>query len=156
MPDLVDSSTLAKGSAADLRKRSVVICDNFYKYRNQIKYSQSRPTQLRWPRFTTRSDCSGLVSSVFNLLGMLPGTNWAYQNTWSLIRRGRPVIDKAHALPLDLVFYGPRENDPTHVAIVIGHDRVLSNGHYPMSHYQIDYRPDRIAIRRYVGADPSA
>ena len=145
MPDTADA----------IRKKGLVICDNFHKHRWHIRYSQSRPTQLRWPRFVTRQDCSGLVSCVMHLLDVMPGVDWRYQNTWSLIPRGKGVRSVKEAKPMDVVFYGPAPNNPVHVALYIGGGQVLSNGHYPMQKAPIDYRSDRIAIRRYIGVDPT-
>ena len=125
------------------------LCENFYKNRFHIRYSQSRPTQLRWPKFVTRMDCSGLVSNVFWRLGVGKHIAWESQNTWSLIQLGK-AVPGAKIKPLDVVFYGPAKDDPHHVAIYIGGGKVLSNGHYPMGKYPIDYRSDRIGIRRFA------
>jgi len=142
-------------TAADIRKKGLILCDNFHKHRWHIRYSQARPTQLRWPKFVTRQDCSGLVSAIMWRLGVFPAVNWAYQNTWSLIELGQPVRSRTMARPMDVVFYGPSPNNPTHVAIYTGNGQVLSNGSYPMRRLPIDYRSDRIAIRRYIGNDPN-
>lgn len=142
-------------TAADLRKKGLIMCNNFHKHRWHIRYSQARPTQLRWPKFVTRQDCSGLVSVVMWRLGVFPHLNWSYQNTWSLIKLGVAVRARNAAVPLDVVFYGPSANNPTHVALYIGDGMVLSNGSYPMRKLPIDYRRDRIGIRRYIGHDPA-
>lgn len=133
----------------------LALCDNHYRHRWHIRYSQARPTQLRWPKFVTRQDCSGLVSNIMWRLNVMPDVNWYYQNTWSLIKLGQPVNTKALAKPMDIVFYGPTANNPIHVAIYTGNGQVLSNGSYPMRRLPIDYRRDRIAIRRYIGTDPN-
>ena len=130
-------------------ENGLILCDQFYKNRWHIFYSQKRPTLLTWAKFVFWMDCSGLVSNVFWRLGIDKHTNWQYQNTWSLIKRGEPV-ESTHIKEMDVVFYGPAHDDPHHVAIYIGKGKVLSNGHYPMGIYPIDYRGDRIAVRRFA------
>lgn len=125
----------------------------YHHYRAQIAYSQARPTQLRIPRETTRLDCSGLVAACMDYAGVLTSVDWRFTNTWSQIKLGRPVTLE-HARAGDVVFYGTSPTNPTHEALYLGDGRVLSNGHYPMGVYPVDYRPDRVAIRDLIG-DPA-
>lgn len=153
------------------RQKALIRGFRYYHFRGKIAYSQARPTQLRLPRETTRLDCSGLVAACFDFAGVLPKVDWRWTNTWVQIKLGRKVT-LARARPADVVFYG-RSGDPTHEAMFLGnlaelrklvkvpdeiakhmtggHDYVLTNGHYPMSIEQVDYRSDRIQIRDLIG-----
>lgn len=159
-----------------LSQRSKVLIrgSRYYHFHNDIKYSQARPTQLRLPRETTRLDCSGLVAACMDFAGVLPKIDWRYTNTWVQIKLGRGVAT-SRAKPGDVVFYGPSKGNPSHEALYLGtlkqlraymevpaevasqfHSQgahVLSHGHYPMSIFPLDYRPDRIQIRDLIGAD---
>lgn len=154
------------------RQKALIRGFRYYHFRGKIAYSQARPTQLRLPRETTRLDCSGLVAACFDFAGVLPKVDWRWTNTWVQIKLGRKVT-LARARPGDVVFYGPRKGDPTHEAMFLGKlkelrrlvkvpdeiarhmtgpgDYVLSNGHYPMDVYPVDYRDDRIEIRDLIG-----
>ena len=138
----------------------------YYHFRDRIAYSQARPTQLRLPRETTRLDCSGLVAACMDFAGVMPNVDWRYTNTWVQIQLGRQV---AKPLPADVVFYGHNGN-PTHEALYLGTLAqlrtqitvpaevaaemkgrgacVLSHGSYPMKILPVDYRGDRIQVRR--------
>jgi len=141
----------------------------YYARRSRIAYSQARPTDLRWPRFVHRLDCSGLVAACMNRAKVLPSVDWRWTNTWVQIRLGRPVT-AGQAKPGDIVFYGTSASNPTHEALFLGTRKqlralgikppaamnavdkyVLSNGHYPMGIYALDYRDDRVAIRSVIG-----
>lgn len=147
-----DRQDLARAKEVDesvLRKRVVNYGLRYYKYRQRIAYSQTRPTQLRWPKFTTKLDCSGLVAAVMHKCKVNPHVDWRYTNTWVQIRFGREVKLK-DIKPGDVVFYGTARNNPTHEALYIGDGKVLSHGHYPMGIYPVDYRPDRVMIRDFI------
>ena len=157
-----------------LTKREKVLIRGFryYHYRGKIAYSQSRPTQLRLPRETTRLDCSGLVAACMDFAQVLPKVDWRWTNTWVQIALGRAVT-LPRARPGDVVFYGPRAGNPTHEAMFLGTlkqlkalvtvpaevasqfhgtgPHVLTNGHYPMQIQPVDYRSDRIQIRDLIG-----
>lgn len=134
-----------------VRERVVIRAKRYHHFRERIRYSQARPTQLRLPRETTRLDCSGLVAACMDFAGVLPKVDWRYTNTWTQIKLGKPVT-LASARPGDVVFYGPSAGNPTHEALYIGDGKVISNGHYPMGIYPVDYRGDRIAIRDLIGS----
>ena len=149
--DQVDEAAHARAAVDKLRADVVSIGLALHNRRARIAYSQSRPTQLRPVLLTTRLDCSGLVARCMWGAGLkLPGVNWAYTNTWSQIKLGRPVTRLADVLPGDVVFYGTSPSNPTHEALAVGGGRVLTNGHYPMSIETIDYRRDRVGIRRFI------
>lgn len=141
----------------------------YYARRARIAYSQARPTDLRWPKFVRRLDCSGLVAACMNRAKVMPSVDWRWTNTWIQIKLGRPV-SLSQAKPGDVVFYGTSANNPTHEALMLGTVQqlkalgvkppaamkgggkwVLSNGHYPMGIYPVDYRDDRVAIRSLIG-----
>jgi hypothetical protein len=157
------------------RDKALIRGTRYYHFRQQILYSQARPTQLRLPRETTRLDCSGLVAACMDFAGVLPRVDWRYTNTWVQIRLGK-MVTLPRARPGDVVFYGPSKTNPTHEAMllgtlkqlralikvpdeivrkmsVVGAPYVLSHGHYPMNVFPLDYRDDRIQIRDLIGAD---
>lgn len=112
-------------------------------------YNQGRPTAKSLAEFERGStDCSGLAAICVD--AAIPGFATGYGNTWTLIAKGHHV-DYGSKLPGDLVFYGPRAGDPTHVTIYVGDGFVVSHGHANGPFYEkIDYRDDRIDIRRYA------
>lgn len=117
-------------------------------------YSQARPAPMSEAAFELHgSDCSGVAILCYKLAS-LPDPNGTgyngYGYTGSLIRRGKHV-DFWQKEPGDLVFYGPHAGDSTHVTIYLGDGKVASHGHEggPFN-YDIDYRGDRIEIRRYA------
>lgn len=120
-----------------------------YNRRAAVAYSQHRPSQLGRPERIDRADCSGSVSGGCDWAGILPHVNWRYQNTDTQILMGLPVTHLRDALPGDVVLYG-RGRDPSHVALYLGGGRVWSFGSYPIKLLAVDYRTDRIAIRRFV------
>ena len=156
------------------RQKVLIRGSRYYHFRGKIQYSQARPTQLRLPRETTRLDCSGLVAACMDFAGVLPRVDWRYTNTWTQKAMGKAVTFP-RARPGDVVFYGPSRNNPTHEALLLGTLKqlraymevpgevaaqmdgpgpyVLSDGHYPMGIYVLDYRSDRIQIRDLIGAD---
>lgn len=134
---------------AERRARIVSYAMRYYKYRYRIKYSQNRPTQLRWPRFTTALDCSGLVAAVMHHMKVMPHIDWRWTNTWIQINFGKE-IKLYQAKKGDVVFYGTSRSNPTHEALYIGNGQVLSMGHYPMGIYHVDYRPDRVMVRSFL------
>lgn len=141
---------LHKTTEQKARATVVAIGMRYHHFRQRIRYSQARPTQLRWPKFTTQLDCSGLVAACMHHAKVMPAVDWRWTNTWVQIKLGRPVTLK-QARPGDVVFYGTSASNPTHEALYLGDGKVLSNGHYPMGVYPVDYRPDRVGIRSFIG-----
>lgn len=136
-------------SKAEKRKRIVNFAMKYHANRWHIRYSQSRPSQLRWPKFMTASDCSGLVAAVMHHCKVRPQTDWRWTNTWVQIQFGREVKLES-ARPGDVVFYGSSRTNPTHEALYLGGGKVLSNGSYPMGVYPVDYRDDRVMVRSFL------
>lgn len=168
---------LHKSPEKKARDNALAIGLRYFKFRSRIAYSQSRPTQLRWPKFTTKLDCSGLVAACMHHAKVMPNVDWRWTNTWIQIKMGRPVT-LTQAKPGDIVFYGTSPSNPTHEALMLGTLEqlqarikvpadvarlmrgrgkcVLTNGHYPMSIEPVDYRSDRVAIRAVIGPGPRA
>lgn len=132
----------------------------WYGHRWTISYSQARPFQLGLPPWVpTRWDCSAFVTACYFAAGVKDPNGNAYNGigyTGTLVQRGTR-INKSEARPGDLFFYGfvktPRPGfpygAPTHVAIYVGDNMVLSNGSFPMGHYDYRYRSDFNQIRTY-------
>jgi len=168
LPDGDDSVVVVK-VASNLKRRRLIVGRGlrYYHFRQDIAYSQARPTQIRLPRETTRLDCSGLVACCMDFARVLPRVDWRYTNTWVQIKFGKPV-DLDVAKPGDVVFYGTGISNPTHEALYLGTTAqvkglgltppprmlagkwVLSHGHYPMNIYPIDYRSDRVQLRSFL------
>jgi hypothetical protein len=149
------------------RQKALIRGLRYYHFRGAIQYSQSRPTQLRLPRETTRLDCSGLVAACMDFAGVPEPSGWRYTNTDTQISMGKPVTAQT-AKPGDVAFYG-RGDNPSHEALYLGTlpqllslvavpdevaramkgkgPCVLSHGHFPMMIAELDYRDDRIAMR---------
>jgi hypothetical protein len=120
-----------------------------YNRRMSVSYSQVRPSQLGKAEEITRGDCSGGVAGGCHWAGILPQVDWHYTNTDVQILFGVSVKNIAAAQLGDIVFYG-RGSDPSHEALYLGGGRVWSFGSYPIKLLDVDYRHDRIAIRRFV------
>ena len=173
IPSDGNDAILARTATKTIKRRNIINRGlRYYHYRNRIAYSQARPTQITLPRETTRLDCSGLVACCMDFAEVMPKVDWRYTNTWIQDDLGTRVT-LANARPGDVVFYGPRLGNPTHEALYLGTladlktlkvtiapevekamkgggRMVLSNGHHPMGLYPIDYRSDRVEIRRFV------
>ena len=171
-PQLPDGDDRILRTTLTQRDKVLIRGTRYYHFRGKIAYSQSRPTQLRLPRETTRLDCSGLVAACMDFAGVLPRVDWRYTNTWVQIKLGRAVT-LPQSKPGDVVFYGPSKGNPTHEALLLGTLKqlrsmitvpqevaakmngngpyVLSHGHFPMGIFPLDYRDDRIQIRDLVG-----
>lgn len=155
MSDQADYATLADDPR---RQRMVNAAWAVYERREHVAYSQARPSQLLRPllplraaaRRISRADCSGLVALACHRAGIRPEVDWRYTNTWTQLALFRREVPFKRAERGDLVFYGNAPDNPTHVAILLRDGDVLSNGHHPMGVYPIDYRADRIHIRRLV------
>jgi cell wall-associated NlpC family hydrolase len=112
-------------------------------------YTQARPCVTSLAGMKAHGcDCSAFA--MICLSAVVSGYSTGYGNTWTLIAKGTRVA-RSNALPGDLVFYGPRAGDPTHVAVYLGDGFVASQGHEGGPYLEaIDYRDDRIDIRRYA------
>lgn len=118
----------------------------YYGQRARIAYSEDRPIPtvyygIKPPQIPSHLDCSGLAITCYwvNGLAAVLGDENAhgFGNTTSLARHGK-VISSSTARPGDLIFYYP---GCSHVAVYVGHGRVISNGHYPMGLYDMHYAP---------------
>ena len=121
----------------------------FYNQRFRISYSQARPSQLGPIALISRADCSGSIAAGCHWAKILPKVDWRWTNTDTQIVFGQPITGIAAALPGDVVLYG-RDGNPSHEALYLGNKRVWSFGSYPARLVDVDYRHDRIAIRRFV------
>lgn len=129
----------------------------FYNRRWAIDYNQIRPTQLKKVRSITRADCSGSVAEGMWTADVMPKVDWRWTNTDLQIRLGSGVFKLDQVRIGDVAFYGDHSDmNPSHESCIVdtgtkGHDvRVFSFGHYPAKILPIDYRTDRIAIRRFI------
>ena len=130
----------------DPREKVVQTAYWYYGQRMKIAYNQSRPILtvyygIRPPEAPKYLDCSGLAITCYwvNGLAHFLGDENAhgFGNTWSLARHGKGV--SVHDLRAgDLVFY---YTDCSHVAVYAGGGKVVSNGHFPMGLYPVDYAP---------------
>jgi len=142
--------------------REEIVDAGFYWYskRLQIDYSQWRPYQKGEPPWVpSRWDCSGFVTNCYYAGGVSDPNGRNYDGlgyTGTLQNQGRRV-SKGELRPADLIFYGFNRSvrpgfpwgAPTHVALYVGNDMVLSLGRYPMGHYAYDYRSDINHFRTY-------
>lgn len=123
----------------------------WYSHRLQIQYIQSRPFALGKPPFVPHGwDCSAFATAC-HFAGGAPDPNRLNYNhqgyTGTLLNSGRTVGSVSELEPGDLVFYGYTtrsspafpHGSPTHVAVYVGNGRVISNGHYPMGLYPVNY-----------------
>jgi hypothetical protein len=120
-----------------------------YNRRGSVAYSQARPSQLGRAENISRADCSGSIAGGCDWAGILPKVDWRWTNTDVQILFGQPVASLAQAKPGDVVLYGQGGN-PSHEALYLGGNRVWSFGSFPIKLLNVDYRGDRIAIRRFV------
>lgn len=127
----------------------------FYSTRAGRPYSQARASQVGVPaEKVTRADCSGMVAGACSWVDLLPRVDWRWTNTDSQIAFGLKVFKTGDIKIHDVVFYGDRRTtDPSHEAIVVAVKPeiiVQSFGSYPCSLRPLDYRADRIEVRRFL------
>ncbi len=120
-----------------------------YNRRMDVPYSQARPSLLGRPETIRYADCSGSIAGGCDWAGILPKVDWRWTNTDVQILFGTAVPSLSAAKAGDVVLYG-RGDNPSHEALYLGGGRVWSFGSYPIKLLDIDYRHDRIAIRRFV------
>jgi cell wall-associated NlpC family hydrolase len=147
----------AYGKTPEEKIRDAIVSAGFYWYshRSGIRYSQDRPYQIGKPPWVpSKWDCSGYVSVCYYAGGARDPNGWGYNQygfTGTLVNHGRRV-DLSQITKGDLVFYGwsSSRQAPTHVALYVGNQMVLSMGSYPMGHYHYRYRNDLNQIRSYM------
>lgn len=137
-------------------------------HRGSVHYTQN--AKLRWEAIEkhllirhggklTHGDCSStgtwLLRNVAYRFGfhedVFNGEHYDGGYTGTLIKHGRPVHYDKNLRFGDLIFYGNQGGGvPEHVAVYIGGGMVWSHGSDagPFK-LHIDYRPDRVAARRY-------
>lgn len=139
------------------RIRQAIVDHGFfwYSHRTSIRYSQDRPYQIgKPPWYPSRWDCSGFVSVCY-YAGGAPDPNGRdydqYGFTGTLAAHGNKIT-LADITKGDLIFYGwsSSRNAPTHVALYVGNQMVLSMGSYPMGYYHYRYRHDVNQVRSYL------
>lgn len=122
----------------------------------QARWEAIREGLLAWKgQYPKHSDCSSSATWIlyqayhhFGLADRLNGTKWQSGYTGTLSQHGKTI----HGTPKvgDLVFYGsgwPYE----HVAVSLGGRLVFSHGSEGGPYLlDIDYRPDRRLVKRYI------
>jgi cell wall-associated NlpC family hydrolase len=78
--------------------------------------------------------------------------NWRAGYTGTMINGGKAVLHKSNLKIGDCSFYGWQSRGvPKHVAIYVGGGRVFSHGSEGGPYFlPVDYRSDRVAMRRYI------
>eukprot|EP00591_Stephanopyxis_turris_P008815 CAMPEP_0195533690 /NCGR_PEP_ID=MMETSP0794_2-20130614/41006_1 /TAXON_ID=515487 /ORGANISM="Stephanopyxis turris, Strain CCMP 815" /LENGTH=207 /DNA_ID=CAMNT_0040666317 /DNA_START=9 /DNA_END=632 /DNA_ORIENTATION=+ len=112
------------------------------------------------PNAPLYSDCSSAATWVYwTIFGdgqdFLNGESWSAGYTGTMVSHGTE-IKLSSAQKGDLVFYGGVSDDgdsngaPTHVAIYIGDDMVISHGEDPVDKVSVHYRSDINQVRKYI------
>lgn len=106
------------------------------------------------------SDCSSsstwllwdAIARTYGRRDLVNGQNWRAGYTGTQISRGKRVRHDKNIKVGDLVFYGDQGGGvPKHVAVALGGGKVFSQGSEGGPYIlNIDYRPDRVAVRRYI------
>jgi len=106
------------------------------------------------------SDCSSsstwilwdAIARTYGVRDLVNGEDWKRGYTGTQITRGKLVRHDKNIKVGDLVFYGDQGGGvPKHVAIALGGGKVFSQGSEGGPYIlNIDYRPDRVAVRRYI------
>merc|ERR1712000_525906 len=169
-PDTADLEQQANLTVRDVKVTALMTAAKaLHANRNDVVYTQG---DKRWngidnkkmpPACPKYSDCSSAVSwmywTVFGPQGSYPwskdklnGQDWKAGYTGTMTNYGKSVSKSAMKRG-DLVFYGGTKSVPGHVAMYVGHDKVVSHGSDPAGCYSVDYRSDRIDIRCYFDCD---
>lgn len=114
--------------------------------------------RAKFGQFPRTSDCSAwgtwiLWNALFVIFGMrdiVNGASWNYGYTGTGLRHGKIVVHDYSIQLGDIVYYGPKGSDGEHEAVAIGGGYVLSHGSAGIHKLPIDYRPDRMCVRRYI------
>jgi cell wall-associated NlpC family hydrolase len=132
-----------------------------------LHYTQSWPA--RWEGVSkklkawkgqcpTHADCSSFVTWVlwngldhYGLKDIVNGQHWKGGYTGTLLENGREVKRGWARKLLDIIIYGQPGTTGEHTAAYVGGGMVISNGSEAGPFYlRVDYRPDRMATRRYI------
>jgi cell wall-associated NlpC family hydrolase len=125
----------------------------FYTERFHYRYRQVRPMVggIFDPANYDRLDCSSTVTLLYKEAGCPDPNGRGYDGqgyTGTLWPRGELVTGRAQAN--DLAFYGWQDGGiPSHVAIHVSADTVVSFGHTPPIKDSVHYRSDYRGSRRY-------
>lgn len=110
-------------------------------------------------KFPKHGDCSSTDTYLlwlalhhhFGLPDKVSFLNWERGNTDSMVPHGKPVHDLSALKVGDQVFYGASVNATEHVTTSLGGRRVFSHGSEGGPYIlDVDYRGDRVAVRRYI------
>lgn len=132
------------GASKKQQARTLKVAYALWGYNNRVSihYAEFRPmTHMDALQLLPVSeDCSTFATKDFKFAKVADpnGLNYnGYGNTGTMRQHGR-VVSLADAKPGDLVHY----NDPQHVAVYVGHDRVVTHGSEvgPLLS-AVDYRP---------------
>lgn len=165
-------SGLSDAHAAEARRVVLLGCRLLLDHKEEVHYSQDAGE--RWEGiahglriaegdFPRHGDCSSTQSwLLWNALthvgvhrDLVNGLAWRAGYTGTIVHHGKPVMDVRNAKVGDSVLYGHQKIGgiwvPEHVATYIGGGRVFSHGGEagPFK-LGVDYRPDRVAIRRHI------
>lgn len=161
-------SGLSDAHAAHARRVIIKNAHNMVINKNRIHYSQEADrwmginrqlTHLR-NQYPTRGDCSSTATWMlwdamarpYGVRDLINHTNYRSGYTGTMINGGKVVRHKENLKVGDCVFYGWQSPGvPEHVAIYIGGGLVFSHGSEGGPYIlKVDYRPDRVAMRRYI------
>jgi len=136
--------------------------------KGRVHYSQG---PMRWMginqhlthlknEYPTRCDCSSTATWMlwdamarpYGVRDLVNHASWRAGYTGTMINGGKAVLHKANLKIGDCIFYGWQSRGvPKHVAIYVGGGLVFSHGGESGPYIlRIDYRPDRVAMRRYI------
>lgn len=135
--------------------------------RSAIHYTQdarrwegiAKHRRVRHDRYPHFADCSAFVTWLLwtalttvahDPHDIVNGAKWRGGYTGTMVEHGARV--HSHMLPGDAVFYGDQGHGvPEHVAVYIGGGHVVSHGSEGGPYIlNIDYRHDRVQVRRYI------
>jgi len=120
------------------KKRNAIVAAAMlgYTHRASLHYTESSlrmqgvRNRIRPPHYPNYEDCSSFATWCYWVAGAADPNGLGYNGrgyTGTQVNHGRAVA-LGQAKPGDLVFYGWNRGIPTHVAIYVGHGRVVSNG----------------------------
>lgn len=121
-----------------------------------IPWTQTGVLNGKYPK---HGDCSSTDTYLlwlalghhFHLGDIVNGQGWLAGYTGTMVTRGKAVHDLSRLRIGDQVFYGPSVKATEHVVTSLGGRRVFSHGSEKGPYVlDIDYRPDRVAVRRFI------
>jgi cell wall-associated NlpC family hydrolase len=134
--------------------------------RDRVHYTQG---PARWDgianhRFARRgdfpryADCSAFVTwctyqgvRFYQLRDVVNGADWKAGYTGTMLSHGKAVQHAENYAYADAVLYGRPGTTGAHTALYVGGGMVISHGSEGGPYLlPIDYRPDRLAVHRYI------